>query len=61
MSESLEDHPNDEVHSGNFLTLEGNQTAKLGGLEHLEQGEIHMVGLKQVPHGTPVSQEQPSF
>ena len=41
--------------------LEGDQTARLGGMEHSEQEEIHMVGLKQVPHAAPASQEQPSF
>ena len=43
--------------------LEGNQTAELGGMEHLEQGEVHIVGLrrhvtgqgKQVPHVMPAS------
>ena len=61
VSGSLEDRPNDEVRSGNILTPESNQTDGLGSLESLEQREIHMVWLKQVPHVAPASQEQPSF
>ena len=55
VSGSLEDCPNDEVRSRNFPTLKGSQTTGMGGLERSEQGETHMVGLKQVPHAAPAS------
>ena len=63
------DYPNIEVRSENFPELEDDQTVGLGGMERLEQGEVHVVGLerhatgqgKQVPHAVPASQEQHSF
>ena len=57
----LEVHLNDEMHFGDILTPDSSQTDGLGGLEHSEQREMHMVGLKQVSHAAPASQEQPSF
>ena len=67
--EFLVDYPNIKMHSKNFPTLEDDQTVGLGGLEHSEQGEVHVVGLerhtigreKQVQHEVPASQEQHSF
>ena len=59
------DHPNNEVRSGNFPVLECNQTTGLEGMEHLEQGEVHVAGLrryatgreKQVQDAAPANQE----
>ena len=39
----LEDHLDNEVRSGNIPLLEGNQTTGLGGMEHSEQGEVHVI------------------
>ena len=65
----LEDHLDYEVRSGNIPFLEGHQTTGLGGTEHSEQGEVHVIGLgrqvarqgRQAPPAMPVNQEQHSL
>ena len=41
--------------------LEGDQTARLEGMELSKQEEIRIVGVMQIPHAAPASQEPHSF